>query len=186
MDDSEIIRLYQARDEQALAATAAKYGAYCASIARNILKNDEDADECVNAVYMKVWESIPPKNPPRFAAFIGKLTKNHALNLLKASSREKRGGGSVEAVYEELEEVLADGSGADTELIRNELLAAINKFLKKTPAKSRQAFVMRYWYCCDIEYIARRLGQTENNVSVLLHRTRQKLKEYLIKEGFAV
>ena len=186
MDDSEIIRLYLARDEQAISATEKKFGAYCRAIARNILQNDEEAADCVNAVYMKVWESIPPSEPPNLAAFVGKLTKNHALNLLRAQNREKRGKGTVELAYEELEEVLSGESSVESELMRSELLAAINRFLKKSSDKNRRAFVMRYWYCYDIPYIAKQLKMTENNTSVTLSRTRQKLKEYLRKEGFDI
>ena len=186
MDDSEIIRLYQARDERAVSALRDKFGAYCLTIARNILKNEEDAADCVNTVYLKVWESIPPNEPSNLAAFVGKLAKNHALNLLKAQNREKRGKGAVEPVYEELEEVISDASSVEGELERKELLAVINRFLKHSPTKTRKAFVMRYWYCYDIPDIARQLGMTENNTSVTLSRARKRLKEILRKEGFDV
>ena len=186
MDDSEIIRLFQARDEQAISATGEKFGAYCTAIARNILGNEEDAADCVNTVYLKVWESIPPAAPPNLAAFIGKLTKNHALNLLKSQNRAKRGSGAVDLVYEELAEVLPDNAEVESELLRKELLAAINKFLARCSQTNRKAFVMRYWYCYDIPYIAKYLGITENNASVTLSRTRKKLKEYLRKEGFDI
>lgn len=52
MDDAEIVRLYWDRNEQALDATADKYGSYCTAIAKNILGNQEDAEECVNDTYI--------------------------------------------------------------------------------------------------------------------------------------
>ena len=48
MDDVQIVQLYWDRNEQAIPATANKYDNYCTSIARNILANKEDAEECVN------------------------------------------------------------------------------------------------------------------------------------------
>lgn len=186
MDDSEIIALFLARDEKSISASSEKFGTYCKTIARNILKNEEEADECVNAVYLKAWEFIPPKKPPVLSSFFGKLTKNHALNLLKSSGRIKRGGGLVDLVYDELEEVISDKFSVENELERKELIAAINNFLFKCSDTNRKVFVLRYWYCADIPYIANYFGISENNAMVILSRTRKKLKQYLIKEGFSV
>ena len=43
MEDDQIVDLYWARSERAVAETAHKYGRYCYSIAYNILLNAEDA-----------------------------------------------------------------------------------------------------------------------------------------------
>ena len=48
MDDANIVQLYWDRNEQAIPATADKYESYCTSIAKNILGNHEDTEECVN------------------------------------------------------------------------------------------------------------------------------------------
>lgn len=186
MDDSEIIALFLARDEKAISVSSEKFGTYCKTIARNILKNEEEADECVNAVYLRAWESIPPKKPPVLSSFFGKLTKNHALNLLKSFGRIKRGGGSTDLVFEELEEVISDKFNVESELERKELIEAINRFLFKCSDTNRKVFVLRYWYCAEISYIANYFGISENNAMVILSRTRKKLKEYLIKEGFSI
>lgn len=186
MDDSEIIALFLARDEKAISASSEKFGAYCKTIARNILKNEEEAEDCVNAVYLKAWESIPPKNPPVLSSYLGKLTKHHALNLLKSSTRAKRGGGAAELGFEELEECISDKFSVEGELERKELIDAVNRFLFKCSDIKRKAFVLRYWYCADISYIANYFGITENNAMVILSRIRKKLKEYLIKEGFSI
>lgn len=186
MEDSEIIALFMERDEKAIAASSEKFGTYCKTIARRILRNEEDVSECVNDVYLKAWESIPPKKPPVLATFFGKLTKNHALNLLKRSKTEKRGSGTEELVFEELEECISDRFSVESELERKELVAAINRFLENAGETNRKAFVLRYWYCADIPYIAGYLGVSENNASVILNRTRKKLKQFLIKEGFTI
>ena len=44
MEDAEIVALYWKRDEDALTASADKYGPYCAVIARNILSDEGDAE----------------------------------------------------------------------------------------------------------------------------------------------
>ena len=81
MEDVEIIELYWQRNEQAIAETAQKYGAFCHSIAKNILSIDEDAEECVNDAFHQAWNAIPPQRPVRFRAWLGKTVRNLALNL---------------------------------------------------------------------------------------------------------
>lgn len=186
MDDSEIVALFLERDEKAIAASSEKFGKYCKAIARRILKNEEDVNDCVNDVYLKAWESIPPKKPPALAMFFGKLTRNHALNLVKRSNTQKRGSGAGELVFEELEECISDKFSVESELERKELVAAINRFLDGCKETNRKAFVLRYWYCSDLRYIAEYLGISEKNASVILTRTRKKLKDHLIKEGFDI
>ena len=80
MDDDRIIELYWTRDEKAISATAEKYGSYCGAIARNILGNESDAEECVNDTWLSAWRSIPPNRPTRFSVFLGKMTRNLAFN----------------------------------------------------------------------------------------------------------
>ena len=58
MRDHEIIELYWARNESAIAVTAEKYGNYCHTIAYNILRSKEDAEECANDTYLGAWNSI--------------------------------------------------------------------------------------------------------------------------------
>ena len=45
MEDHQIVQLYWDRDEAAIPATEAKYGAYCRTIAGNILSDRRDAEE---------------------------------------------------------------------------------------------------------------------------------------------
>ena len=48
MEDSIIVELYLQKNENAIKETDSKYGAYCFTIADNILHNKEDSEECVN------------------------------------------------------------------------------------------------------------------------------------------
>ena len=80
VNDLSIIELYWARDESAIDETDKKYGNYCRKIANNILQNQEDSEECVNDTYLKTWNSIPDDKPNIFSAYLGKITRNLAIN----------------------------------------------------------------------------------------------------------
>jgi len=177
-----IVKLYLERSEDAIRQTEIKYGAYCHSIALNILGDELDAQECVNDTYLRVWNAIPPHMPERLSAFIGKITRNVALNRYAHNRAQKRFPG-CEAVYEELSDIIPDTEDKTAE---EDIARALNSFLASLPKKTRTVFVKRYWYLCPIKEIASSLGMTESHVKVTLMRTRNKLKEHLEKEGIAL
>lgn len=184
MEDSKILALYHQRNESAISLTAEKYGGYCSKIARNILRNEQDTEECVNSVYLKIWESIPPEKPKIFPAFLAKLTRNAAIDLYRKNCSGKRGNGEIPLIYEELENCVSGNDTPENAAVQREMLAAINKFLSKQPKKTRIIFVLRYCFCQSINEIAVRFDMSENNVSVNLSRTRRRLYEYLKREGY--
>ena len=186
MDDEKIVQLYWNRDEQAIPATSEKYGAYCASIARNILGNPGDAEECVNDTYMSAWNAMPPHRPGVLSAFLGNLTRNLSLNRYKYNSADRRGGGEIPAVLDEMAELVSDPGGVEQEMDRRELVEEINAFLGKLSKDQRGIFVCRYWYFDPVYQIAARYGMTENRVSVTLNRLRGKLRSHLLERGFMV
>ena len=184
MDDSEIVRLFSERSEQAIAEAMAKYKGYCTRIAYNILYSHEDAEECVNDAFLKVWDMIPPNKPEMLSTFIGKITRNLAINRYRQTLAEKRGSGEAAVAFEELSAVISDSTDVANDAERRELLGEINKFLGRLPEKKRNIFVCRYWYCDSVRDIAAEFSISESNVSVILNRTRQKLREYLQKRGY--
>ena len=184
MDDAKIVQMYFDRDEQAIPATADKYGNYCTSIANNILGNHEDAEECVNDTYLNTWNSIPPHRPKMLSTFLGKIVRNLAFNRYKYNTADKRGGGELPAVLDELAGCVSGNDNVEQSYEYKELVAAINDFLRALPAEKRKIFVCRYWYTDSISDIATRYGMTSAAVSMTLNRLRTKLHDYLIERGY--
>jgi RNA polymerase sigma-70 factor (ECF subfamily) len=183
MDDAKIVQLYFDRNEQAIPATADKYGNYCTSIAKNILGNHEDAEECVNDTYLNTWNAIPPHRPKMLSTFLGKIVRNLAFNRYKHNTADKRGGGEITAVLDELAGCVSDNE-VEHAYEHKELVAAINDFLGSLPAEKRNIFVCRYWYTDSISDIAVRFDMTYSAVSMTLNRLRTKLHDYLIERGY--
>lgn len=179
MEDSKIIELYFERSESAISETQNKYGSYCRSIAYNILHSNEDTEECVSDTYIKAWNSMPPTHPNNLSAFLGRITRNTALNMYAKSRTQKRSA-QTESLFDEFGDCLSSGSSIPDEIV---LKDAINGFLASLPKKTRIVFMRRYWYCDSVAYIAKLCNISENNVKALLMRTRNKFKEYLGKEG---
>ena len=183
MEDSAIVSLYWARDERALRASEEKYGNYCRTIARRILGDPEDADECVNDTWLGAWNSIPPHRPAVLSAFLGKLTRRISLNRWRDRTRDKRGGGEVPLALDELAEcVPAPQDNVERVVELMELARAIDRFLAGLPAEERDVFVCRYWFAASIAEIGDRFGYGESKVKSMLFRTRKKLLAHLEKE----
>ena len=183
MLDEQIIDLYWARSEDAITETQSKYGRLCHTIAYNILKSIEDSQECVNDTYLKAWNSMPVNRPSKLSAYLGKITRNLALDRYEYLSASKRGGTQTELALDELMDCV---SGKDsTENVVDEMFITeiLNTFLKCLSEKHRNIFVSRYFHMFSVKEIAERYGLKETYVSVSLHRSRDILKAILEKEG---
>ena len=185
MEDSQIIQLYWDRDPDAISATAEKYCSYCTTIARNILGNSQDVEECVNDTYLNAWNSMPPHRPHVLASFLGRLTRNLSLNRYKLQHSAKRGGYGFALVLDELADCVS-GMDVEQQIDRDELLQAVNVFLAGLSTKKRGLFVCRYWYADSISDIAKRYAMSESNVSTMLSRIRKSLRSFLRERGFAL
>ena len=180
MEDDRIIELYFGRDEQAIRHTADKYGAYCTAVSMSILHSEPDAEECVNDTYLKTWNSSPPTRPHSLKLFLARITRNLSINRHRALHSDKRNR-DLEVSMSELESCLPvpDGENGGSEL--SELL---NEFLGTQTPTDRKIFVQRYWYNLSAAEISEEHDISENAVWVKLHRTRERLREFLTERGY--
>ena len=186
MKDSEIIDLYFARQERAISETDKKYGPYCRNISYNILENREDSEECTNDTYMKLWNVIPPQKPVRFCAFIASVVRSIALNMVRRSSAAKRGGGNAQTIFDEIAECVADRDTVESSLDEKELVKALNGFLASCGTEKQLIFMKRYYHFRSVSQIAEEMHISEDKVKQSLHRTREKLRAHLEKEGIDI
>ena len=183
MEDTKIVELFWQRDQAAITQSNQKYGKYCYAIAYGILSSREDSEECVSDTWHNAWNAIPPEKPARLQAFFGRITRNLALDRYNYNHAQKRNT-HLETVIDEYWECVPNGQMPVEYTVS--LKQIINGFLANLDQKSRVIFLRRYYYICSVKDIAGAMGLTESYVSVSLHRTRNKFKEYLQKEGISV
>lgn len=186
MEDNQIVDLYWARCEDAIDETDKKYGNFCRRIAFNILYNEGDSRECVNDTYLKAWQSIPPHRPDPLSAFLGKITRNTALNRYKFNRAQLRAPSQMPLALEELRECIPDPKTTEQIIEDMALAKLLNDFLASLPEQTRVIFLQRYWYLCTVQQIAADQGVSVSKVKMTLLRTREKLRQLLEKEGFAL
>ncbi len=183
MEDYSIVELYWQRNEAAITETRNKYGKYLNAISMNIVKNAEDAEECVNDTYLNAWNSIPPNSPKLLKAYLGTIVRNLSLDCYKKRSSEKRRANQFTVLLSELEECLPAASSVEQTLADKEIAAQISAFLKTLPKDKQQIFVRRYFYCEGLKEIGMRLGFSQSKIKSALFETRNKLRKHLEKEG---
>ena len=180
MNDQDIIDLYFARKEQAIAETDKSYGKVCMQVSMNILDSRPDAEECVSDTYLHTWNSIPPTKPDSLCAFVCRITRNLSLNRLRDLRREKRNS-ELTVSLDELEACIpaaAEDAG--------QLADLLNDFLEGLDETNRVLFMGRYWYSYAIDNLAAQMGLTDKAVYMRLHKTREKLRAYLAERGYRV
>ena len=183
MDDRRIVELFLERWEEAILQTDIKYGRYCHRIAFNVLGNDEDSEECVNDAYMRAWGSIPPNEPSSLSSYIGRITRNLALDRLRQKQSDKRGNGEVPLLLDELAECVSGHDELERRQDSAEITAAIDSFLGGLNPVERGVFMRRYWMMEPIDEIARRYDISSSKTTTMLFRLRNRLKKHFMKEG---
>ncbi len=185
MEDTAIIDLYWARDERAIAASSAKYGALCRSLSQRILNSDEDAEECVNDTWQRAWDTIPPQRPGSLRAYLAKIARNLSIDRWRAARADKRGSG-VELLLTELEECLPAAPSAEELAEGQETAQAIDRWLDTLSPADRAAFLRRYWYGLPVNQVAQQAGCSPNSMTKRLIRLRADLRRALEQEGIVI
>ena len=186
MDDTRIIDLYWARSEEAIHETSQKYGPYCHTIAWNILQDREDSEECVNDTWLHAWNAMPPQKPSLLRAFLGKITRNLALDKYRFYTAQKRGGQETKVALEELRDCVPHPDTTEQAIDDLALTQALDRFLAGLKPEPRKLFLRRYWYASPIDAIARDYGLSVSKVKTTLFRTRAKLRVFLEEEGITL
>ncbi len=186
MTDVKIIELFFERNEQAISELSAKYGGVCRRVATNILKNESDAEECVNDSYLAAWNTIPPERPNPLKTYLLRLVRNISTAKYHQNTSQKRNS-NYDIALDELEECISvEGSDLEQERRARELAKAIDGFLDSLDKDSRLMFMCRYWCSDSISDIADKFGITPHHASVRLSRIREKMKKYLKKGEFQI
>ena len=184
MEDKQIIDLYFARDEVAIKETKNKYGRLIFSIAKNILANNEDSEECTNDTYLGAWNTIPPTRPNSFIAYLCKIARNLSLKKLEYNKASKRNL-DIQVSFDELENVLADNQISNN-TSNEEIANSINRFLMSQSEEYRNVFIRKYYFFDSIKDISKMYNISEGKIKSILHRTRNRLKFHLEKEGIRI
>ena len=185
MEDDRIIELYWQRDENAIPETAQKYGAFCGAVALNVLGDRQDAEECVNDTWLNAWNAMPPQRPRLLRPFLGRITRNLAINLWQKNHAQKRYAG-IDALLDELADCVPSPETVERRMEAQELGALISAWLRTLPSGDRRLFLRRYWNGEALQELAAEHRETPAKLARRMYRLRQALKTELERNGVAL
>jgi len=181
MDDKKILELFQNQDQQALKEIEIQYGTKLRRLALQFLGNEADAEECVNDVYFKAWNTLRTQTPEYLSAYLMQICRYTAFNMIDYRKAQKRNAVLIELTAE-LEQCIPDDTIQNTQ---TELSEILNDFIKTLPKEKRIIFIRRYWYGDSIAEIAQALHCRESKIKTTLFRIRKKLEKYLKERGIS-
>lgn len=182
-DDSDLIALYESRNERAIRETQARYGTICEHLVNRILRDPQDTEECISDTMLHIWNAIPPAKPKSFRAFLVTVAKRLALNRLEQRQAVKRGGTEQDVSLDTLPDVLEASDDTALAAEQRMLKDAFRRFLGSLPKQTRLIMIDRYWLMYSVSEIAEAHGISKSAVKMTLLRTRKKLGEFLREEG---
>ena len=184
MEDYQIVDLFWARSENAIAETSSKYGRMLTGISLSLSSSREDAEECVSDTYLAAWNSMPSDRPTYLGAYLSKIVRRLSIDRFRAQTAQKRGG--VSHVCEELSDCIPSNSSVERDYDEHLTTESINRYIYSLDEEKRYMFVRRYFYSDAIETIALSLGVSQGKVKTTLHRLRAGLTRHLEREGVRV
>lgn len=184
--EAQIIELYWQRDERAIKETDRAFRTQLLSLAKNLLRDAQDAEECLNDTYVRVWNSIPPARPDSLKAYVLSIMRKVAINRYKASKRQKRVPAQMISSLSELGDMLSDGDSFHTEQEARALGEILTEFSSTLSDRRAFIFMSRYYLCRPIDEIAQKLGCSKSTVNKEIAAIKQELRQLLESEGYKV
>ena len=147
--------------------------------AYEILRDYSLAEDAASEAFIRVYKNldkIEDCDAGKTAAFLVIIARNCALTLLNKRRRDNT------ANIDDFD-LPAPGDVEDSlisECSANELMQVIDSLSDNL----KEPFLLKYAYNMSHKEIAKLLGQTENNVTVRIHRAKAKLMQMLQKGGY--
>ena len=186
LSDEAIVELYWARDEAAIKHTDIKYRSYLLKTAYNILQDMQDSEECLNDTYLDTWNAIPPERPRVLQAFIGRITRNLAIDRYRAKHRKKAVPPCFIASLEDLQGWALEDDDYASKQEAQILADVISAWLRTLDERKRYVFFARYYDAQTTQDIAQVLGVARSTVNADIAFIKKSLKQALQKEGYTV
>lgn len=161
---------FAGRRIEALEEAYRLHGALLFSVARSILANDEDAEDCVHDALLRVWKGESYRlERGNLRAFLVVCVRNEALSRRRAEVRHLR-----------IEQKLVADEGYEEPEIRDHVeLEALRRSLGDLPDEQREAIELAYYQGLSHAQIALKLniplGTVKGRISLAMRKLRTSL-----------
>lgn len=150
------------------------------SLLKRLLKNEMDAEEALQDSFLKVYNSIKDfRQDSKFSTWFYRIVYNTGLTII-ASKRRK-----IEQEMTSIDETFELGN-YDNEIyaVTENAQAYVLKMVDKLPLRNALVVILFYVDGLSLNEISQVLGTSLVNTKVLLHRSRNALRDLLLKHNY--
>lgn len=174
--DHQLLDVIKEDGQQAIAEIYDRYWDKLILVAANLLDNDEDAEECVQNVFMSLWRRrVELKLKYSLATYLAVSVKYQSLSVMSKRYRERTK--SLDLLPQLMEDY-ADSPESD--YIAKELQQQIERSINNLPPQCRLVFQLRREQNKNVKDIAAEMGISENTVKMHLKSANKKLRNDLL------
>jgi len=177
LSDQEIIDSVKLGNQSDYSIIVDRYKDKAFSLLKKMLKNEQDAEESLQDCFLKAYNSLSGfKGEAKFSTWFYRIVYNTALT--KLSSKKRKTENEMSSVHEHFD-LKSDYDYNISE--RKDMSEFINKLVNQLPEKHSAIISLFYLDEMSCEEISKVLDISLSNVKVMLHRSRNALKDIIIK-----
>ncbi len=188
--DTELVTAAKNGDNEAFGQLVERHEANVYGLCLKMLKNPEDAEDCLQEVFVKAYKALPGfREEARFSTWIYRIATNAALMRIRKKKLDTVSlDQPVELGETKVPREVADWTtDPSTNVMNDELSAVLTQHINDLPPNNRIVFVLRDVHGLSTDETAGVLGLTAPAVKSRLHRARlflrERLSEYYARGG---
>jgi RNA polymerase sigma-70 factor (ECF subfamily) len=176
LSDQEVIDSVKLGNQSDYSIIVDRYKDKAFSLLKKMLKNEQDAEETLQDCFIKAYNSLSGfKGEAKFSTWFYRIVYNTALT--KLSSKKRKTENEMSSVDEHFN-LKSDYDYNVSE--RKDMSEFINELVKKLPEKHSAIINLFYLNEMSCEEISKVMDISLSNVKVMLHRSRNALKDIII------
>jgi RNA polymerase sigma-70 factor (ECF subfamily) len=177
LSDQEIIDSVKLGNQSDYSIIVDRYKDKAFSLLKKMLKNEQDAEETLQDCFLKAYNSLSGfKGEAKFSTWFYRIVYNTALT--KLSSKKRKTENEMSSVHEHFD-LKSDYDYNVSE--RKDMSEIINELINKLPERHTAIINLFYLDEMSCEEISKVLNISLSNVKVMLHRSRNALRDIIIK-----
>lgn len=175
-EDHALFLLIKKGDKDAFVAIYHKYHPYLYSLALRYLKNVEAAEETVQHVFVKLWESVRHiEIEINLKNYLYTMTKNYILNYFRDNKK------TVSINYVNAQEEILDEDDFPTLIEEMQLLEILKQGIENLPTRKKEVCEMKMEGNVSNQEIADRMGISIHTVKSHYQEAIKMLRNYFHK-----
>jgi RNA polymerase sigma-70 factor (ECF subfamily) len=179
LSDQEIIDSVKLGNQSDYSIIVDRYKDKAFSLLKKMLKNEQDAEETLQDCFIKAYNSLSGfKGEAKFSTWFYRIVYNTALT--KLSSKKRKTENEMSSVDEHFD-LKSDYDYNVSE--RKDMSEFIIELVNKLPEKHSAIISLFYLDEMSCEEISKTLDISLSNVKVMLHRSRNALKDIIMKNN---